>query len=184
MSNFHPSERFRFCPFCGGSHFAWDGIKAHHCGDCGHKIYTNAAGAVVAVIENEKAEVLFVRRRFNPAMGSLDLPGGFIDLNERAEDALVREVREEVGLDVVEARFLTSLPNQYLYDTLLYHTIDMAFRCKVKNFSSLQAADDAADCCFLPLNEVELAEIGLNSIRRLVAELKDGKFISAEPFSE
>ena len=182
MPSFHPSERLRFCPFCGGSRFVWDGVKSHRCADCGHKLYTNAAGAVIAVIENEKGEVLFVRRRFNPAKGTLDLPGGFIDLNERAEDAVVREVKEEVGLEVVETRFLTTFPNTYLYDTLLYHTIDLAFRCRVEDFSPLHAADDAEDCSFLSLQEVELSAIGLESIQRLVAGLKEGAFTSAGIF--
>ena len=184
MPSFHPSERLHFCPYCGSPRFVWDGVKSHRCADCGHKLYTNAAGAVIAVIENEKGEVLFVRRRFQPAKGMLDLPGGFIDLNERAEDAVVREVKEEVGLEVVETQFLETFPNTYLYDTLLYHTIDLAFRCRVEDFSSLQAADDAADCSFLSLQEVELSAIGLGSIQRLVAGLKAGRFTSAELFSK
>lgn len=182
MTSFHPSERFRFCPYCGSPRFVWDGVKSHRCAGCGHKLYTNAAGAVVALIENEKGEVLFVRRRFDPAKGTLDLPGGFIDLGERAEDAVVREVKEEVGLDVVETQFLVTYPNTYLYDSLLYHTIDLVFRCRVEDFRPLHADDDAADCCFLPLEKVEIQEIGLGSIRRLVAGLKEGKFTSAGLF--
>ena len=87
---------FRFCPFCGSVNFYWDGEKAHLCQDCGHKLYINEAGATIALIHNDKNEYLFTRRRFNPAKGMLDLPGGFIDLGETAEHAMKREVKEEI----------------------------------------------------------------------------------------
>ncbi len=142
--------------------------------DCGHKLYTNAAGAVIAVIRNPQGEVLFVRRRLNPAKGTLDLPGGFIDMGERAEDAVRREVMEEVHLQVTQLEFLCTLPNTYVYDTLLYHTIDLAFSCTVEDYGALYAGDDASDCRFLSLDNVALEEVGLDSIRRLVGMLKRG----------
>ena len=187
MHSCHPAKRFRFCPFCGGSHFEWEGRKSHLCADCGHRFFTNPAAAVIAVIENERGEVLFVRRKYNPAKGMLDLPGGFVDCGERAEDALKREVLEEVGLQVVGADFLTTLPNTYLYDGLLYYTTDLAFRCKVGDWSLLSAGDDAAECCLMTLSEVKPDDIGLDSIRKLVELLQQGlagNGVSGFSFSE
>ncbi len=183
----HPAKRFRFCPFCGGSHFEWEGRKSHLCADCGHRFFTNPAAAVIAVIENERGEVLFVRRKYDPAKGMLDLPGGFVDCGERAEDALKREVLEEVGLQVVGADFLTTLPNTYLYDGMLYYTTDLAFRCKVGDWSLLSAGDDAAECRLMPLSSVKLDDIGLGSIRKLVKLLQqglEGNDVSGFSFSE
>ena len=187
MHSCHPAKRFRFCPFCGGSHFEWEGRKSHLCADCGHRFFTNPAAAVIAVIENERGEVLFVRRKYDPAKGMLDLPGGFVDCGERAEDALKREVLEEVGLQVVGADFLTTLPNTYLYDGLLYYTTDLAFRCKVGDWSLLSAGDDAAECRLMPLSSVKLDDIGLDSIRKLVELLQQGlagNGVSGFSFSE
>ena len=183
----HPAKRFRFCPLCGGSHFEWEGRKSHLCADCGHRFFTNPAAAVIAVIENERGEVLFVRRKYDPAKGMLDLPGGFVDCGERAEDALKREVLEEVGLQVVGADFLTTLPNTYLYDGLLYYTTDLAFRCKVGDWSLLSAGDDAAECRLMPLSSVKPDDIGLDSIRKLVELLQQGlagNGVSGFSFSE
>ncbi|MBO7624075.1 MAG: NUDIX domain-containing protein [Bacteroidales bacterium] len=171
----HPAFRFRFCPFCGGSRFEWEGSKSHRCADCGHRFYTNPATAVIALLENGKGEILFVRRRFDPAKGTLDLPGGFVDCGERAEEAVAREVREETGLTVTESRFLMTLPNTYLFDELLYFTTDLVFRCKVEDWGALAAGDDAAECCLLPLAAVHPEEIGLGSIRRLVELLRLGQ---------
>ncbi len=75
MTQTHPSKALKFCPFCGSSRFTWDGLKAHHCQDCKHRLYTNEVGAVIALIQNDKKEFLFTIRKHNPAKGKLDLPG-------------------------------------------------------------------------------------------------------------
>ena len=54
------------------------------------------AGAVVA----NGRRVLLVKRRFPPNEGRWALPGGLVELGERVQDAVVREVKEETGLDV------------------------------------------------------------------------------------
>ena len=58
---------------------------------------------VKVAILNEKNELLVCRRAKDPAKGTLDLPGGFIDMNETGEEGVAREVLEETGLDVANA---------------------------------------------------------------------------------
>lgn len=69
--------------------------------------------------------MLVVRRAKDPAKGTLDLPGGFVDLHESAEEAVRREVKEETGLDVKSSRYLFSIPNIYLYSGFEVHTEDL-----------------------------------------------------------
>ena len=102
INDTHPSNVLKFCPFCGSKNFIWDNKKSHNCLDCGKRLYTNEVGAVIALIENEKGECLFTTRKFDPAKGKLDLPGGFIDLGETAEQAVVREIKEELNLGEVK----------------------------------------------------------------------------------
>jgi ADP-ribose pyrophosphatase YjhB (NUDIX family) len=60
------------------------------------------AGALVRT----GTKVLLVRRRHPPNEGRWSLPGGLVELGEKAEEAAVREVKEETGLDVVLERLL------------------------------------------------------------------------------
>jgi len=169
---FYSKDVFHFCPFCGSNHFVWDGEKSHKCSSCGKKLYTNEVGAVIALIYNNDGELLFTSRKFNPAKGMLDLPGGFIDLGETAEQAVIREVKEELNLEVVNLQFYGSFPNEYTYAGLTYFTIDLAFECDVKTFENLSAKDDVSENCFINPKHINLQEIGLASVRKLVAQLQ------------
>jgi len=68
-----------------------------------------------------------VERSHEPAKGKLGLPGGFVDPDERAEDAALRECREEIGWAPPEIRFLGSFPNHYSYGGIDYSTCDLFF---------------------------------------------------------
>lgn len=169
----HPKNVLKFCPFCGSQRFSWDGTKSHICSDCHHKLYTNEAGSTVALIRNEKDELLFTVRKFNPAAGTLDLPGGFIDLGETAENCVKREIKEEVNLNVTELHFFGTFPNEYSFGGLTYFTIDIVFECKVESFTPLYAGDDVAKVCFIHPQKVNLEHIGLKSIKKIIAEIRE-----------
>ena len=171
----HPEKAFQFCPFCGSADFHWDGTKSHLCSACNHKLYTNEAGATVALIKNEKGELLFTTRKFDPSKGKLDLPGGFIDLGETAENGICREVKEELNLTVTKLQFFGTFPNTYSYGGLTYFTIDIVFECEVESLSPLQANDDVARVQFLNPNTINLDDIGLDSIKNVVKALRQTK---------
>ena len=100
----HPLDQFLYCPKCGSSHFEINNEKSKKCADCGFVYYFNPSAATVALILNEKNELLVCRRAKEPAKGTLDLPGGFIDMNETGEEGVAREVLEEIrnqGLELL-----------------------------------------------------------------------------------
>jgi 8-oxo-dGTP pyrophosphatase MutT (NUDIX family) len=130
--------------------------------------YFNTAAAVAGFIEDKDGRLLVTRRAFEPAKGTLDLPGGFVDYAETAEEALKREIREETGLQVQNLQFLFSIPNIYNYSGLEIHTLDLFFRCQIDDFSSMQPADDVAQLLWIDKNDIQPELFGLDSIRKAI----------------
>ena len=161
----HPLDLFKFCPKCGAPAFVENCEKSKRCTACGFVYYFNVSSATVAFILNERGELLVCRRAKEPAKGTLDLAGGFVDRFETGEEGVAREVFEETGLEVVDTQYLFSLPNTYLYAGFLVHTLDQFFVCRVKDYAGLRAMDDVADSFWVPLEKVNPEEFGLNSVR-------------------
>lgn len=165
----HPLELFHYCPRCGSPRFEVNNEKSKRCDACGFVLYFNPIAATVALICNERGELLVARRANEPAKGTLDLPGGFLDCHETGEEGVAREVKEETGFTVVEARYLFSLPNTYLYSGFLEHTLDQFFVCRVASTDAPCAQDDVAQLTWMPLDKIVPNDFGLSSISRGVA---------------
>lgn len=165
----HPLEKFKYCPVCGSDHFVVNNFKSKKCEDCGFTYYANPCSATAAFIVNENDEMLVVRRAKEPALGTYDLPGGFCDMGETVEEGMRREIKEETGLEVQDIQYLFSSPNVYQYSGMGIHTLDMDYLVRVKGGRlAIQAADDAAEAFWIPINEVNPADFGLTSIRNAV----------------
>ncbi|HRI14876.1 MAG TPA: NUDIX domain-containing protein [Verrucomicrobiota bacterium] len=87
--------------------------------------------AVAVIIQRADGRVLLIRRAKDPARGRWAPPGGFIDIGETAEHAAVREIREEVGLELAELTFLCSQPNDYPFADVTYPVLDLFFEAHV-----------------------------------------------------
>lgn len=61
---------------------------------------------VAAIIKNDEDHIMLTRRNVEPFKGQWCLPGGHIDANEKALDAVIREAKEETGLEF-EPGFIT-----------------------------------------------------------------------------
>src|SRR5690349_8743702 len=101
-----------YCPACGQRQFQSDSPKSYRCSACRFTLYRNASAAVAAIFVRG-SEVLMTVRAHAPAEGKLDLPGGFVDNDETAEQALEREVKEELGVELRAYEYFSSSPNLY-----------------------------------------------------------------------
>jgi len=163
-----PSEVIKYCPKCGSSQFIYQDDKSFKCESCDFHFFINSAAAVAAIIENEDNEILMTIRAKEPEKGLLDIPGGFVDPGETAVEALKREIKEELNLQIDEMNYLTSYPNEYVFSGYSVYTLDLAFVCKVKDFEKLEVKDDVAGYQFLSYDEIDFKKIGLKSIRSIV----------------
>lgn len=163
----NPLYHFRYCPICGSPHFLVHDETSRQCRDCGFLYYTNPRGATVAVIVNDLDEILVGTRAKDPARGTLDLVGGFAELDETIEQSMIREIREESGLDIQEhqLRYLFSQPNTYPFSGICVKTIDMFFEIRLHGHPQIKSMDDISQLRWIPLQELNPADIGLTSIR-------------------
>ena len=97
---------------------------------------------VDAVIHDPLNGVVLIRRGHPPFAGAWALPGGFVEFGERCEDACVREVLEETGLEVeiVALIGVFSAPDRDPRG----HTVSVVYRCRLVG-GQLAAGDDAAE---------------------------------------
>lgn len=161
----HPSRFFQFCPRCGRAQPVGVEERSFRCRECDFLYYFNPAIAVAAFIVDARDKVLFIRRAKDPAQGKLAIPGGFIDANETAEEACRREVREEVGLDLMTLEFLCSQPNQYHYHGVTYPVLDVFFVARTKVAHEASALDEVESVSWLDPRGVDAAEIAFPSMR-------------------
>ncbi|MBN1419834.1 MAG: NUDIX hydrolase [Planctomycetes bacterium] len=97
--------------------------------------------AVVDGILVEEGKLLLIRRGHEPCRGRFALPGGFIDRDETAREAVVREMREETGLDVEIERFLGFFDDP---GRDVRETIALVFVLR-RTGGEVRAGDDAVD---------------------------------------
>ncbi|MFR0676105.1 NUDIX domain-containing protein [Dysgonomonas mossii] len=168
----HPLHQFKFCPKCGSSHFVENNIKSKRCETCGFVYYFNPSSSTIAIIINSNDELLVATRAHDPAKGTFDLPGGFVDMNETGEEAVIREVKEETGLHVSQAKYMFSIPNTYVYSGFEVHTLDLVYLCKVDDMRNMQAEDDVASLQFIKISELNPDLFGLRSVKEVIQEIK------------
>lgn len=100
----------RYCIKCGKA-TTKKNDSLYICGT-GHENWINPAVGVSAyVIKNGK--VLFGVRSSDPGKGKVGVPGGFVEVHESAEEATVREAKEEFGIDIILKRCFGTYPSVY-----------------------------------------------------------------------
>lgn len=122
-------------------------VVCPHCGKP-YSCFRNPAPTADVIIYEPGRGVVIIRRRHAPI--GFALPGGFIDEGEQAEEAAVREMREETGLDV-ELTGLLGVYSRPKRDPR-QHTLTVVFTGRAHNPDAICAGDDAAQAAFYPMD--------------------------------
>ncbi len=92
---------------------------------------------------DEAGRLLFTRRGAEPFLNQWDIPGGFLEEGEHPEAGVVREIREETGLEVAVMRYVGVYMDTYGPSAQAEHTLNFYYVCQVTGGAE-QAGDDAA----------------------------------------
>lgn len=166
-----PVNVLKFCPRCGSANFPATGSRSFKCGDCSFNFFVNSSAAVAVLLFNEKGELLFTRRAIEPHFGKLDLPGGFIDPMETVEQAAIREIQEELGIEIHSLKYFSSYPNEYVFSGFSVYTLDLAFLARTENLHKMKAMDDISSFEFYKPQDVDLEELPSISMKNIIKEL-------------
>lgn len=93
----------------------------------------------------ERGRILLVERGKEPLKGYWSLPGGVLEIGETLEQGIIREVREETGLEVEPLKML-EIFERIIRDSQgapEYHYVLIDYICRVTG-GTLRAADDAS----------------------------------------
>ncbi|MEI6876472.1 MAG: NUDIX domain-containing protein [Spirochaetota bacterium] len=160
---------FNFCPGCGLEGIRSENRRRWHCDSCGFEYFHNVATAAGLIIETGAGILLFERAR-EPAKGRLGLPGGFVEPGESAEEALVRECREEIGWAPASMDFVASFPNTYPWKDVPYRTCDLYFACSALDFDiSALVLDSGEISAVVAADAIPWNKLAFPSLHRALA---------------
>ena len=155
---------FNCCPACGSSDIVFEDDKKFNCRECAFTYFHNVAAAVGAILEYD-GRIILIKRAKEPGKGKLDLPGGFVDPKESAEEALIREVKEELNINLNGPKYLGSYPNIYKYEDVLYHTCDLFFYSKINTVPTTFNKTEIEELILVNPLEVPKERIAFESIK-------------------
>ena len=185
---------FKFCPSCASKKLAFYEGKVFRCPDCNFVYYHNIAAATGCLLvvpdhlqakwsgkpEPDGEKLVFTVRGKEPALGKLDLPGGFVDIGEGVIEGLYREMQEEIGWvppipDVAKLydvfKLFASFSNIYEYKGIKYNTCDMYFTVTapgLKPEDFILEKDEIQAVFFLKPEEVDFSKLAFPSTVKAV----------------
>ena len=167
-----PKEFYKFCPRCGADYSNDSFNKSREnlrCEHCQYTFYHNPKAAVNAIVINDKEEVLLARRAYDPAKGTWDLPGGFVDWGEDPITALEREMKEELHVKFSSATLFSTFHTWYPFDGLNISLVVIVYKGSISG--KPQSDDDVSECKWFSLNEIP-TELAFPQMRGLLESLK------------
>ncbi len=134
--------QYKFCPCCGDrlNQDEIDGHMRKHCTHCNFVHYVNPK-PTVGIIAIKDNKIVLIKRGVDPGKGSWSLPSGFIETDETAEEACLREFKEETGL----TGDIKQMLGVYTDEAQVYGPVIIMMYLVDNLRGEMKASDDAAD---------------------------------------
>jgi NAD+ diphosphatase len=160
----------QFCGRCGGPTSAVPGERARRCGPCRHLVFPRLAPAIITLIHRGDECLLARNVRFPGAMFST--LAGFVEPGETIEEAVRREVQEEVGVVVGNLRYHGSQPWPFP------HSLMIGFFAEYESGDIVCQASEIADAQWFRRDALPMIPPPMSIARRLIDAFVDGRMPS------
>lgn len=139
---------FTFCPHCGNKLIdkeIGDEGMIPYCNTCQVPLWDMFSTCVICAVVNEFNEIALIRQQYVSATKYVCV-AGVMQLGESAEEAAIREIKEEIGLDVKELQYKRS----YFYATK--QMLMLGYRANVKK-DDIILSKEVDSASWIPLSE-------------------------------
>jgi ADP-ribose pyrophosphatase YjhB (NUDIX family) len=162
VSSLNPAlEDARYCPRCGNDAQV-DFPRSIRCAHCGYGAFYNPKPVACAIPATQDGDVILMRRAFPPHEGRWSMPGGFVDLGESVEDAVRREAREELNLDIEVQRLIG------VYSHAADRHVVVVYAARARNHPSI--SEEALEVAAFAPNTIPWQELAFESDERALRD--------------
>jgi ADP-ribose pyrophosphatase YjhB (NUDIX family) len=168
---------WRYCPRCRAE-LHLDGGRAR-CEACGFVAYANSAPTASALVLDADGRVLLGRRKHEPYAGRWDIPGGFLEEGEHPLAGLVRELKEETGLDVQPLDLFAIEIDRYGEGEDAQATLNLYWTARAAA-GEPQAADDVTELRWFAARELPPRdELAFDNIAKVLEAFRNGTLMAS-----
>ncbi|MGI5901591.1 MAG: NUDIX hydrolase [Desulfitobacteriia bacterium] len=164
--------QFNFCPVCATkleNIFLGGGLRKK-CPQCNFIHWGNYALGVGGVVLQEN-KCLLVQRAHNPGKGKWTIPGGYVNADEKIEEAITREVKEETGV-IAEPLSVLAVRDRPEDNPSRRHDIYIVFLLQYLKGEIKPDPFEVLDCGFFTLEECKRLDISSQSYHSFLMALK------------
>lgn len=145
------------------------------CKFCGNKYYINPKGATALLLLDNHGHLVLGRRGQEPQKGMLDCIGGFVDVDENFEAGMLRELKEESGLDendIEELKYLGSTYDPYKWQDRIVPVVSVYFVSKLFSSKEMIASDDIASFERLKPKDIKRSDVAWEGMWEMIKKLE------------
>jgi ADP-ribose pyrophosphatase YjhB (NUDIX family)/chorismate mutase len=158
---------FKFCPICSSKNLKQENKDLIKCQNCQFEWYQNPKPAANCICIDKDFRMLLTKRAFEPKKNYWGLPGGFVNTGETLEEATVREIKEELGIEIETERlkYFFSDKDKYLYQEVNYDTVGVVFELKLDDaeISKIKPNDDVLEIQFFTIDKIPWEKLAFTS---------------------